>query len=162
VDTHLWMHGNLVADPTQKVVANGQKLTRFRIASSGRRYDEASGGWVNTNTVYMSVTCWRQLGDHVMQSLRKGDTVLVRGRLKFSEYDDANGGPRRQSYEIEAASVGPDLYRYITALTRPTRELPDADAAVAVDAAVAGVPAQPVDDPWSAPIPGSAAEETAA
>jgi single-strand DNA-binding protein len=100
-------------------------VTRFRMASSGRRYDKNTGDWVSTDPVYMSVVCWRQLGDNVMQSLRKGDTVMVYGRLRFSEYDDAKSGVRRQSYEIDATSVGPDLSRYITALTRPTRELPE-------------------------------------
>jgi hypothetical protein len=37
------------------------------------------------------------------------------------EYDDAHGGPRRQSYAIEAMSVSPDLCRYVTMLARPTR-----------------------------------------
>ena len=150
MDTHLWMQGNLVGDPTQKVVASGLRVTRFRLASSGRRFDQGAGGWVNTDTVYISVTCWRQLGDNVMQSLRKGDTVLVHGRLKFREYDDAGGGPRRQSYEIEASSVGPDLCRYVTPLTRPARDLP----AVPEDAA--GGEAEPEnaggDDPWQSGV----------
>src|SRR2546421_212860 len=107
--------GNLVADPTQRVVANGLKVTRFRIACSGRRFDRAAGDWVSTDPVYMSVACWRQLGDNVMKTLRKGDSVLVIGRMTYREYDDTNGA-RRSSYEIDALSVGPDLSRYIAML----------------------------------------------
>jgi single-strand DNA-binding protein len=124
VDTAISMQGNLVADPVQRPVANGSKVTRFRLASSGRRFDQALKDWVDTDPVYMTVACWRQLGDNVMQSLRKGDTVVVLGRLRFREYDDPNNGPRRQAYEIEASSVGPDLSRYLTELKRPLRELP--------------------------------------
>jgi single-strand DNA-binding protein len=125
VDTYLMMRGNLVADPRQTATANGLKVTKFRIASNGRRFDQTSREYVDTDPCFMNVTCWRQLGDNVMQSLRKGDTVLVHGRLRFSEYDDStNGGGRKQSYEIDANSVGPDLSRYVTALTRPPRELP--------------------------------------
>jgi single-strand DNA-binding protein len=125
VDTYLMMRGNLVADPRQSSTASGLKVTKFRIASNGRRFDQTSKEYVDTDPCFMSVTCWRQLGDNVMQSLRKGDTVLVYGRLRFSEYDDTtNGGGRRQSYEIDASSIGPDLSRYVTALTRPPRELP--------------------------------------
>ena len=155
MDTFLWMQGNLVADPQQRVTASGLKVTKFRIASSGRRYDNASAGWVDTDVVYMSVNCWKQLGLNVMQTLHKGDTVVVGGRLRFREYDAAEGGGRRQVYEIDASSVGPDLARYVATFGRPLRDLPD-DAAPAV-------PAQqpaPVDDPWAAPV--SAAEETAA
>src|SRR3954451_20417766 len=128
MDPHLTMQGNLVADPTQSTVASGHKVTRFRIAANGRRFDQAAGDWVNTDTVYMSVSCWRQLGDNVMQSLRKGDTVVVHGRLTFREYEDANGGPRRHSYEIDATSVAPALSRYVAQLGRPLRELPAGDA----------------------------------
>jgi len=124
MDTYLMMRGNLVGDPRQQVAAGGLKVTKFRIAANGRRFDQALREYVDADTCFMNVTCWRHLGDNVMQSLRKGDTVLVHGRLRFSEYDDANGGGRRQSYEIDAVSVGPDLSRYVTALTRPPRELP--------------------------------------
>lgn len=135
------MQGNLVADPTQRVVANGLKVTRFRIASSGRRFDKATAEWVNTDPVYMSVVCWRQLGDNVMTTLRKGDTVVVIGRLTYREYDDANGGPRRSSYEIDATSVGPDLSRYVALLARPTRELAAVDLPVRAEDVADGDPA---------------------
>jgi single-strand DNA-binding protein len=134
VDTYLCMQGNLVADPVQKSVGDA-RVTRFRLAASGRRFDSAQGDWVSTDAVFMSVSCWRQLGDNVMQSLRKGDTVIVHGRLRFREYDDpANAGQRRQAYEIDASSIGPDLSRYVAQLARPVRDLPvvpaqEADAA---------------------------------
>jgi single-strand DNA-binding protein len=125
VDTYLMMRGNLVADPRQQVAASGLKITKFRIASNGRRFDQTSREYVDSDPCFMNVTCWRHLGDNVMRSLRKGDTVLVYGRLRFSEYDDTtNGGGRRQAYEIDANSVGPDLSRYVTDLVRPSRELP--------------------------------------
>ena len=124
MDTSLVLQGNLVADPVQRQVASGARVTRFRMASSGRRFDQAINDWVSTDTVYMTVTCWRQLGDNVMQSLHKGDTVVVLGRLRFREYDDPNNGPRRQSYEVEAQAVGPDLSRYIATFSRPLRDLP--------------------------------------
>ena len=158
MDTTLVMQGNLVADPVQKQVASGAKVTRFRMASSGRRYDQTINDWVSTDTVYMTINCWRQLGDNVMQSLHKGDTVVVMGRLRFREYDDPNNGPRRQAYEVEAQSVGPDLSRYIATFGRPLRGLPatepepdSPDAAPPV-----GVPGQ------HSPFGERPAEETAA
>jgi single-strand DNA-binding protein len=127
MESQLHLQGNLVADPTQRVVASGSKVTRFRLASRGRRFDKGLGEWVDTDPVYMSVACWRQLGDNVAKTLHKGDTVIVVGRLTMREYDDANGGPRRSFYEIDATSVGPDLSRYVALLARPNRELSDAE-----------------------------------
>src|SRR4051794_15123790 len=147
------MQGNLVADPVQRVTAGGLKVTKFRIAASGRRFDKGADGWVDTDVVYMSVNCWKQLGLNVLQTLHKGDSVVVHGRLRFREYDAPDGAGRRQSYEIEAGSVGPDLARYVAQLSRPLRELPDNEAAAATS-----VPAQPSDDPWSAELPPEPAE----
>ena len=127
MESQLHLQGNLVADPAQRVVANGAKVTRFRLASRGRRLDKALNEWVDTDPVFMSVACWRQLGDNVAKTLHKGDTVVVVGRLTMREYDDANGGGRRSFYEIDATSVGPDLSRYVAFLARPNRELSDAD-----------------------------------
>jgi len=152
MDTYLPMSGNLVSDPKQTATASGAKVTKFRIAANGRRFDQATREFVDTDTVFMSVTCWRTLGDNVMKSLRKGDTVIVFGRLRFSEYDDStNGGGRRQSYEIDATCVGPDLSRYVTALTRPPRELP---------AVTEQAPATET-NPWNEQAP-AVSEETAA
>jgi len=137
------LQGNLVQDPAQQVVANGLRVTRFRMASSGRRYDKASGEWVSTDPVFMSVVCWRQLGDNVMQSLRKGDSVVVMGRLTYREWDDPNGGGRRHRYEVEASAVGPDLSRYVAQLSRPLRELPESAELPQKPDLPQTVPAQP-------------------
>ena len=103
------------------------RVTKFRMAASGRRYDKNTSNWVSTDPVYMSVACWRQLGDNVMRTLRKGDTVVVMGRLTYREWDDPNGGGRRHRYEVEASAVGPDLSRYAADLVRPARELADVE-----------------------------------
>lgn len=129
--------GNLVQDPAQQVTASGLKVTRFRMAASGRRYDRAAGDWVSTDPVYISVVCWRQLGDNVMQTLRKGDSVLVMGRLTYREWND-DAGNRRNKYEIEATGVGPDLSRYVAQLVRPLRDLPEVPAPADGEAVAAG------------------------
>lgn len=130
MESQIHLQGNLVADPAQRVVAGGAKVTRFRIASRGRRFDKGTNAWVDTDPVYMSVSCWRQLGDNVMTTLHKGDTVVVVGRLTMREYDDPSGGGRRTFYEVDASSVGPDLARYVALLARPNRELPDLELPV--------------------------------
>jgi len=116
------MTGNLVSDPVRRVTAAGVVVTRLRVASNHRRFDRDRGEWISADPVYLDVNCWRQLGDNVAASLKKGDSVLVSGRLTMREYDDTNGGVRRQTYAIEAVSVSPDLCRYVTMLARPTRD----------------------------------------
>ena len=114
------MQGNLVADPTHRVTASGAIVTKFRIASSTRRQDKQTGEWVDGDPNFISVSCWRNLGMHVMTSLRKGDSVVVFGRLVYREYDDKNNVHRRE-HELDAIAVGPDLNRWAVDIRRPSR-----------------------------------------
>src|SRR5436305_14808242 len=138
MEPQVTMTGNLVSDPIRRVTASGVVVTRMRIASNHRKFDRDRGEWTSSDPVYLDVNCWRQLGDNVAASLKKGDSVLVSGRLTMREYEDANGGARRQSYAVEAISVSPDLCRYVTMLARPTR---DPQAGTAVEAPAAAAPA---------------------
>ncbi len=141
MEPQVTMTGNLVSDPVRRVTASGVVVTRLRIASNHRKFDRDRGEWISADPVYLDINCWRQLGDNVAASLKKGDSVLVSGRLTMREYDDANGGARRQSYAVEAISVSPDLCRYVAMLGRPARDpqsvtetpAPGADAEAAAD-----------------------------
>jgi single-strand DNA-binding protein len=96
--------GNLVKDPEEKDFGSNKNVTRFRVASSDRVPD-GNGGWKDGETAYYSVSAWRNLGKHTASTLKKGDKVIVQGRIKYSEFkrqDGSNG----HSYEIEATDVG--------------------------------------------------------
>lgn len=137
MEPQVTMTGNLVADPVRRVTSSGVVVTKLRLASNHRRFDRERGEWISADPVYLDVNCWRQLGDNVAASLKKGDSVLVSGRLTMREYDDAHGGPRRQSFAVEAVSVSPDLCRYVTMLCRPPRDPQSLTETAAVAAAVA-------------------------
>lgn len=125
MDTYITMHGNLVADPDPRSTAGGATVVAIRIASSGRRFDKAAGEFRDGDPVFMSVSCWRTLGANVLATLRKGDSVVVHGRLLHRTYDDKQG-VRRSLHEIDAVAVGPDLARCAADLRRPTRPAPPA------------------------------------
>jgi single-strand DNA-binding protein len=141
MDSQLPLVGRLVQDPRQQVTASGAKVTRFRIACSRGRFDRSTNAWVEGEPLYMSVVCWRQLADNVMQTLGKGDAVVVVGRLTYHEWDDPNGTGRQSRYELQATAIGPDLSRYVATLSRPLRELPDAAVPAQADSKPASVDA---------------------
>jgi single-strand DNA-binding protein len=120
MDTYVTLHGNLVADPVQRSTASGAPVVGFRLASSGRKFDRPSGEFRDGDTLYIGVSCWRSLGAHVLSSLRKGDSVIVLGRLLHRTYDDKQGN-RRSVHECDAIAVGPDLARGAAELRRPNR-----------------------------------------
>lgn len=97
--------GNLVADPETRTAA-GHKLAKLRLASNDRIKD-TNGEWKDSDTTYIDVTCWRKLAEG-SESLRKGQRVIVHGKLKgrsFQRKDGTNG----YAYEIEATDVGTSI-----------------------------------------------------
>jgi single-strand DNA-binding protein len=91
------------------------------VASNERRFDRASGTWTDGDTLYVSVTCWRQLAENVHRTFNMGDPIIVQGRLYTRNYEDREG--KRQSVtELEGLAVGPDLTRASAVVTRLRRD----------------------------------------
>lgn len=115
-DTMMTLVGNVVDEPRLRRTQNGNDVTNFRIASTSRRYDREEGKFVDNSTIFLTVTCWRQLGVNVHRSLHKGHPVVVTGRFTMREYKVDE--QIRTSYEMEAVAVGHDLSRGTSQFTR--------------------------------------------
>ena len=128
-DTSMTIVGNLVDEPRMRVTKNGHSVSNFRVASTSRRYDAEQSKWVDNATLFVTVTCWRALAENVMNSLHKGQPVVVSGRFYMREYtvDEAT----RATYELEANAVGHDLTRGTADFRRVSR--PPAIARVDLD-----------------------------
>jgi single-strand DNA-binding protein len=130
-DTQVTVVGNLVAEPRLAYTKDGQPVASFRLASTPRRFDRAAGEWKDGDTLFTSVTCWRALAENVYMSLKKGTSVIVIGRLSVRPYETKDGD-KRQSVDIDAMAVGPDLGRATTIIKRvertaqPSQEAPGA------------------------------------
>jgi single-strand DNA-binding protein len=111
--------GNLVDSPKLRKTKNGHFVASFRVASTPRRYDREQGGWVDGKTLFVTVTCWRALGENVAQSLRKGQPVVVFGRYIQREWEKDE--TLKTAYELEAIAVGHDLTRGVTAFDKVFR-----------------------------------------
>ena len=56
-------------------------VASFRLACTPRRFNRRTETWSDGPTQWYTVTCWRSLADNVARSLRRGDPVVVQGRL---------------------------------------------------------------------------------
>ena len=101
--------GNLGNDPEMRYTPSGQAVTNFSVATN-RRYTTSDGNQVD-ETTWFRVSCWGKTAEIVNQYYKKGNKVLVEGRLNP---DRETGGPRiwtRQdgssaaSYEVTAEVV---------------------------------------------------------
>jgi single-strand DNA-binding protein len=98
--------GNLVRDPESR--GNDGSITKMRIASTERVNDGKE--WKDGDTAYFDVACFKTLGENVMSSLKKGDKVVVHGKLKYREFERKTG-EKAHDYEILASEVGMSLSR---------------------------------------------------
>ena len=105
-DTHVTLVGNLTDDPEVRFTPQGTAVASFRLAVTPRVND--GGTWKDGDTSFFRVNAWRDLGEHVTDSLSKGDRALVLGRLKARSWETPEG-ERRSVVEVEAEEVGPSL-----------------------------------------------------
>ncbi len=107
--------GNVADSPRRSNLASGP-VTNFRMASTTRRYDAASQGYVDGRTLWVDVECWGNLSGNVAASISKGDPVIVHGQLITSEWESENG--KRSKNCIKAYAVGANLEKGRGSFTR--------------------------------------------
>lgn len=138
-ETHVTVVGNLVADPVLRVTPGEREVAGFRLASTVRRYDAALGRSVDVRTSFYSVSCWGYLARNAAESLRKGERVVVSGRLDVREYT-GDDKVLRTSVDVVADAVGHDLTYGTSRFTKVRRGVagtaPEGDTDADVDADV--------------------------
>lgn len=133
MSTTVTLVGRLGGDPEIRFTQLGKSIASFSMVTS-KSTKQPDGSWLESETTWYKVEAWEGLGENVVESLRKGDQVIVVGRLYMDTYT-ARDGAERQSLKVNAYSIGPDLKR-----------------GVYRKAEAAGVAARPIDDPWAAPV----------
>jgi single-strand DNA-binding protein len=120
-ETHLTIVGTLITPVNRRRLTDGTSVVSFRVASNERRFDRATASWTDGDSLYVQVSCWRQLAENVHRSFNVGDPIIVRGRLHSRSYDDRDG-KRQTVIELEGLAVGPDLTRATVEITRLRRD----------------------------------------
>src|SRR5258708_21027178 len=117
-EAQISLTGYVASQPgTKTVKPTGVMNLTMRVAWTPRRQDRVTGEWVEGNTSYVTVICWRRLATNVAICVRKGDPVVIKGRLSVRSYDDKDGVPRLV-VEVDASSVGHDLSRGVASFQR--------------------------------------------
>jgi len=112
-ETTITVVGNLTDDPELRFTPSGAAVAKFRIASTPRTLDRASGEWKDGEPLFLACNIWRDAAEHVAESLQRGARVIVQGRLRQRSYETREG-EKRTVYELEVDEIGPSL-RYATA-----------------------------------------------
>ncbi len=84
--------GNLGKDIEYKELASGKKLAKFTLATNDY-YKNASGEKVE-ETQWHNITAWGKIAENMDQILSKGETVALKGKLRYSQSEDKDGNKR--------------------------------------------------------------------
>jgi single-strand DNA-binding protein len=167
-DANIDLAGFVASEPSFKRLPTGTSTAKLRVAYTERRLNRETGEWGDGPTSFVTVLCWRTLADNVAVCLRKGEPVLVRGRLRVREYEGKDGS-RGTETEVDASSIGHDLSRGVAHFSR-TRRAPGETAAESGEAPAAAPsqgggqpdrPAGPSGQDGDGPPAGAAGEEAA-
>jgi single stranded DNA-binding protein len=112
--------GYVASSPRLVVTKAGRFVTNMRVGVTPRKLDKETGQWSDGDSSYVTVTCWRALATNVASCLRKGDPVVVKGRMRVREFDDKDGKPR-VVVEVDASTMGHDLSRGVAHFLRTKR-----------------------------------------
>ena len=96
--------GNLTRDPELRALPSGTSVCELGVAVNHRRKDNATDQWVEEPN-YFNVVVFGAQGDNCANYLSKGRPVAVDGRLRWSSWEDKNGGGKRSKVEIVAQTV---------------------------------------------------------
>ena len=94
----------------------GVPYASFRLGSTQRVFDRATQAYKDSPTQWYTVKVWRQVATNVVQSLRKGEPVIVTGKLRTQEWVGPEGP--HTTVVIEATALGHDLVFGTTRLER--------------------------------------------
>lgn len=82
-------------------------VASFRLGATERKYDRDERVWIDGPTNWFTVSAYRQLASHASCSIKKGQPVIVVGRLRIRQWE--KDGKQFTSTEIDAEALGHDL-----------------------------------------------------
>lgn len=85
------LFGNLGHDPEVKVLESGVLVGRFSLATS-ENYQK-DGEWKSI-TEWHTVVVWRTQAERAEKQLKKGDSILLEGKIQYKQYTDRDGNNR--------------------------------------------------------------------
>ncbi|TLM87439.1 single-stranded DNA-binding protein [Pseudarthrobacter sp. NamE5] len=119
------IRGFVATEIKSATTTGGVATASFRIGSTTRRYDRETGTWADGHTNWFLVQGYRHLAGSMGCSIRKGQPVIVLGKLKIRSWE--RDGRVYYSHTIDAEAVGHDLTwgtaNFIRSSTKPLLSL---------------------------------------
>jgi single-strand DNA-binding protein len=98
-----FLFGNLTRDPEMRSLPNGNKVTSFSLATN-RTYKDAAGA-KQEQVEYHNIVVFGRQAETSAQYLKKGQGVLIEGRIQTRSWDDKVTNEKKYRTEIVADAV---------------------------------------------------------
>lgn len=98
--------GNVTSDIELKITKSGAEVASFGLAWN--RKFQRDGEW-QEEAHFFDITVWKEQAVNVTESLKKGDRVIVVGRIDQNRWEDKETGAGRSKVVIMADEIGPSL-----------------------------------------------------
>ena len=103
----IFIYGNLTRDPELKALPGGTNICNFSVATN-RTYTGKDGKKVE-QTEFHNVVAFARQAEVIAQYLKKGNTIMVEGRIQTRSWEDKNTKEKKYRTEImcESMQLGP-------------------------------------------------------
>lgn len=132
-------------------------IARFRVASTIRKFDKTQRLWVDGDTIFATVVCFRRMAENVTTSLKRGDPVMVHGKMQMRSWRDDNRSGNE--LEIIASAVGHNLHFGTAMFSRSLFRVSSGSAESGAEEPFSPIAEDPLNGPSMAavtPLPGVA------
>lgn len=94
------MMGNLTRDPELRTIPSGQNVCEFGIAVNEKYKGKET-------TMFLDCVAWGKTAEFTHNYKRKGDSVLLEGKLTQDSWEDKNTGQKRTKIKLTVMNVTP-------------------------------------------------------
>jgi single-strand DNA-binding protein len=95
--------GNLTRDPELRSLPSGVKVCSFSVATN--RVWKDKNGARQESTEYHNIVVFGRQAETVAQYMKKGNSLLVEGRMQTRSWEDKNSGEKKYRTEVVADRV---------------------------------------------------------
>jgi|UniRef100_A0A7C4U244 single-strand DNA-binding protein len=99
----IFLTGRLVGDPDIRYTPQGNEVAQFRIAVNTNFKSKQDPNKWQEETSFITIIAWNRLADKVEKTFKKGNLVLVEGRLRIREYEV--DGNKKYATEVVARNL---------------------------------------------------------
>jgi len=105
MSNNITITGRLAADPELRFAASGTAMCNISVPDQKRVKNKDTGAWEDASaTTWFRVTVFKDAAEALAEQARKGDQVVVSGRLITREWTNKDGEVK-SSLEVDFATV---------------------------------------------------------